>query len=63
MAAMLVDIHLNDPEQSTSQLSPFKDALFDHLSLIVSQMRVVARSVANPAMFVRRHGPIMYPRR
>ncbi len=41
MAAMLVDIHLNDPEQSTSQLSPVSDALFDHMSPCVSQMRVV----------------------
>jgi len=58
---MLVDIHLNDPEQSTSLLLPFTDAILDHLSLFVSQMRVVARSVADPAMFVRRHGFIMHP--
>jgi hypothetical protein len=61
MAAMLVDIHFNDPEQSTLLLSPFTDALLDHLSLFVSQMRVVARSVADPAIFVRRHGSIMHP--
>ena len=61
MAAMLVDTHLNDPEQSTSQLLPFTVALLDHLSLFVSQVRVVARSGADPAMFVRRHGSIMHP--
>ena len=60
MAAMLVDIHLNDPEQSTSLLLPFTDALLDHLSMFVCQMRVVTRSVADPAMFVRRHGSIMH---
>jgi len=42
MAAMLVDIYLNDPEQSTSQLLSFTDALLDHLPLFVSQVRVVA---------------------
>jgi hypothetical protein len=61
MAAMLVDIHFNDPEQSTSLLLPFTVALLDHLSLFVCQMRVIARSVADPAMFVRRHGSIMHP--
>gem|GEM_PF-3313298 len=60
MAAMLVDTHHNDPEQSTSLLLPFTDALLEHLSLFVCQMRVVARSVADPAMFVRRHGSIMH---
>jgi len=61
MAAMLVDTHLNDPEQSTSLLFPFTDALLDHLSLFVSQMRIVAAAyVANPAVFVRRHGSIMH---
>src|SRR5665213_1802858 len=39
----------------------FTDALLDRLSLFVSQMRVAARSVADPAMFVRRHGSIMHP--
>jgi hypothetical protein len=61
MASMLVDIHFNDPEQSTLLLLPFTDALLDHLSLFVSQMRVVARSVTNPAKFVCRHGSIMHP--
>jgi hypothetical protein len=51
MAATLVDIHLNDPEQSTSLLLPFTVAFFDHLSLFVSQMRVVAVSVTHS----RRH--------
>ena len=64
MAAMLVDTHLNDPEQTTSLLLPFTDALLDYLSLFVSQMRVVAAAyVADPAIFVRRHGSIMHPRR
>ena len=61
MAAMLVDIHFNDPEQSTLLLLPFTDAFLEHLSLFVYQMRVVARSVADPAMFVRRHGSSMHP--
>jgi len=42
MAAVLVDVHLNDPEQSTSQLLTFTDALLNHLSLFVRQVRVVA---------------------
>src|ERR1035437_6009771 len=62
MATMLVDTHLNDPEQSTPLLLPFTVVLLDHLSLFVSQMRVVAAAyVANPTMFVRRHGFIMHP--
>jgi hypothetical protein len=61
MAAMLVDTHLNDPEQSTSLLLPFTNAPLDHLSLFVCQVRVVAPSPADPAMFVRRHGAIMHP--
>jgi hypothetical protein len=36
MATMLVDTHHNDPEQSTSLLLPFTDALLDRLSLFVS---------------------------
>jgi len=64
MAAMLVDSHLNDPEQSTSLLLTFTDPFLDHLSLFVSQMRVVAAAyVADPAVFVRRHESIMHPNR
>jgi hypothetical protein len=58
---MLVDTHLNDPEQSTSLLLPFTVTFFDHLSLFVSQMRVVAVSVTDPAVLVRRHDFIMHP--
>jgi hypothetical protein len=61
MAAMLIDTHLNDPEQATLLLLPFTDALLDYLSLFVSQMRVVAVSVADPAMVIRRHESIMHP--
>ena len=42
MAAMLVDIHLNDPEQSATLLLPVANARFDHVSLYLSQRRAVA---------------------
>lgn len=60
MAAVLVDPHFDDTEKSTIALSPQTDALLDHLPLFVSQMKVVAAAdVADPAMLVRRHGPIL----
>jgi hypothetical protein len=57
---MLVDTHLNDSEQSTLLLLPFADALFDHLSLLVCQVRVVALSVTDPPTFIRCHESIMH---
>src|ERR1700677_4450803 len=63
MATMLVDTHLNDPEQFTSLLLPLTVGLFYHLSLLFCQMRVVSVSVTDPAMYLRRHEFIMHLRR
>lgn len=60
-AATLVDVHLHDPEQSTSVLLAFTYPLFDALPLFICQMGVVAPSVTDPAPLVRRHYFIMHP--
>ncbi len=57
---MLVDTDFNDSEQSTSLLLPFTHALLDASSPCVTQMRVVALPVTDPAMLVRRHDFIMH---
>jgi hypothetical protein len=60
MAATLVDTNHNDPEQSTSLLLSFTDAVFDRLSPFASQMRIVATAyVTDPAMLVRSHRSIL----